>query len=76
LRKTLIFCVFPSYGFKYSWKCDIWRYFSYFGSVGWSLGECFGRWVTMSFFDMRSFSKIDFFDSLTVGDQFFIARSL
>jgi len=27
----------------------------------------FGRWVTMFFSDMRSFSKIDFPNSLTVG---------
>ena len=30
------------------------------------MGECLGRWATMSFSDMRNFSKIDFFDSLTV----------
>ena len=29
--------------------------------------SAFGRWATVYFFDMCSFSKIDFSDSLTVG---------
>jgi len=67
LGKTLVFGIFLSEGFKYSWNCDIWRYFSYFGCVAQSLGECLSRWATVYFSDMHSFSKIDFPDSLTVG---------
>jgi len=37
------------------------------GRVPWSLDKCLGHWVTMSFSNVRSFSKIDFPNSFTVG---------
>jgi len=67
LGKTLVFLYISELGVQIFMKLWYLTLFLVLWCAAQSLGEWLGRCTIVYFSDMRSFSKIDFLDSLIVG---------